>query len=174
MAKTSRDKNRLPFKLSDLRLLTCAARQATDGSNNKELPSLEQSVQVEVGRLKDDPKQLKLFVTFNLVDIENKESGFHIAAVFGVTFRSLEASFSDDAGGEFGKTVGVHIVWPYWREFVQSMTSRMSLPPLRIPLVNAAKLPFGKMAQQEVVSRLLPGSGNRKSAKKSTKRASRK
>jgi preprotein translocase subunit SecB len=27
-------------------------------------------------------------------------------------------------------------VWPYWREFVQSMTTRMGLPPMTIPTLD--------------------------------------
>jgi hypothetical protein len=34
----------------------------------------------------------------------------------------------------FGHRNAVYNVWPYWREFVQSMTSRMALPPLTLPV----------------------------------------
>jgi preprotein translocase subunit SecB len=34
----------------------------------------------------------------------------------------------------FAKSNGMLNVWPYWREFVQSITSRAGLPPLTVPL----------------------------------------
>lgn len=35
----------------------------------------------------------------------------------------------------FGKTTGLFHAWPYWREYVQSTTVRMGLPPLTIPVL---------------------------------------
>lgn len=40
----------------------------------------------------------------------------------------------------FGELNGVFNVWPYWREFVQSTTTRMGLPPLMVPSLKL----FGK------------------------------
>jgi preprotein translocase subunit SecB len=34
----------------------------------------------------------------------------------------------------FAETNAVFNAWPYWREFVQSMTARTNLPPLTLPL----------------------------------------
>jgi preprotein translocase subunit SecB len=34
----------------------------------------------------------------------------------------------------FARSNGMLNVWPYWREFVQSTTSRAGLPPLTVPL----------------------------------------
>ncbi len=34
----------------------------------------------------------------------------------------------------FGKLNGLYNAWPYWREFVQSTTVRMGLPPLTVPV----------------------------------------
>jgi preprotein translocase subunit SecB len=36
----------------------------------------------------------------------------------------------------FGLMNGVYNAWPYWREFVQSMTVRMGLPPLTLPVIT--------------------------------------
>lgn len=40
----------------------------------------------------------------------------------------------------FGTTNGVFNAWPYWREFVQAMTTRMGLQSLTVPLFRLAKL----------------------------------
>ena len=69
-------------------------------------------------------------------------------------FLRIEARFvvtytvrSDDGLTEanfdaFGERNGIYNVWPYWREFVQSITARMGLPPLTVPVfrVGTAKL----------------------------------
>ena len=34
----------------------------------------------------------------------------------------------------FGELNGVHNAWPYWREFVQSATTRLGLAPLTLPV----------------------------------------
>ncbi len=36
----------------------------------------------------------------------------------------------------FGKVNGLFNVWPYWRELVQSVTTRMALPPLTLPVLH--------------------------------------
>lgn len=36
----------------------------------------------------------------------------------------------------FARTNALFNVWPYWREFVQSMASRAGLPPLVVPLLQ--------------------------------------
>lgn len=39
---------------------------------------------------------------------------------------------------EFGETTGMNDVWPYWREFVQTMTTRTGMPPLTLPLLGSS------------------------------------
>lgn len=41
----------------------------------------------------------------------------------------------------FGELNGLYNAWPYWREFVQSTTVRMGLPPLTVPLYRPLKAP---------------------------------
>ncbi len=38
----------------------------------------------------------------------------------------------------FAEVNGIFNVWPYWREFIQSMVARMNLPPLILPLFRLA------------------------------------
>ena len=46
----------------------------------------------------------------------------------------------DQIATAFGKMNGIHNIWPYWREYVQSTVARIGLPPLVIPLVTGASL----------------------------------
>jgi len=40
----------------------------------------------------------------------------------------------------FGRMNGIHNVWPYWREYVQSTTVRLGLPPLVLAPVTGESL----------------------------------
>ncbi len=63
------------------------------------------------------------------------ELEYHLPSDFRVTRPELNA---------FAKVNGVYNAWPYFRELVQSMTLRMDLPPIvlpvfRVPQATAAK-----------------------------------
>ena len=49
-----------------------------------------------------------------------------------------ERVFEPKAIDAFGKTNGVFNIWPYWRELVQSITTRMGLPPLTLSVFRIA------------------------------------
>ena len=58
---------------------------------------------------------------------------------FEVSYRLPEA-FSASARElqEFAEVNGVFNVWPYCREFIQTTTARMGLPPVVLPLFRVA------------------------------------
>jgi hypothetical protein len=47
---------------------------------------------------------------------------------------------TDEAASAFGKMNGIHNVWPYWREYVQSSSARVGLFPLTVPLATGASI----------------------------------
>lgn len=64
-----------------------------------------------------------------------KEFALKISCSFSAKFSSVEP-LSDDFLEIFSK-VNIHVnTWPYFREFVQSITQRMSLPPVTLPLLK--------------------------------------
>jgi hypothetical protein len=66
-----------------------------------------------------------------------------IEARFAISYiLNSSENLSQENYDAFGERNGVFNVWPYWREFVQSTTVRMGLPPLTVPVfrVGAAKL----------------------------------
>jgi hypothetical protein len=66
---------------------------------------------------------------------ENSEEVLRIEAVFVVQYRvPTFHGITKENINAFGEMNGVYNVWPYWREFVQSMTVRMGLPPLTVPV----------------------------------------
>jgi len=66
---------------------------------------------------------------------QKKNSFLSIDATFFLLYRLDGAEGLDDmALSSFADLNGTYNAWPYWREFVQSITSRMDLPPLTIPV----------------------------------------
>jgi hypothetical protein len=47
---------------------------------------------------------------------------------------------TDEAATAFGRMNGIHNVWPYWREYVQSTSMRVGLPPITLPLMTGASM----------------------------------
>ncbi len=58
-----------------------------------------------------------------------------VSAVFDLEYgcEGLE-DFTEEQLSAFARLNGVFNAWPYWREFVQSMTTRMGLPALVLPV----------------------------------------
>ncbi len=50
---------------------------------------------------------------------------YQLASLEGLTEEQFKA---------FAMTNGIYNAWPYWREYVQSTTSRMGLPPIVVPV----------------------------------------
>jgi preprotein translocase subunit SecB len=65
-----------------------------------------------------------------------------ISAEFALEYSVSESpiGITDEAASAFGKMTGIHNVWPYWREYVQSVSVRAGFPPLVLPLVTGASL----------------------------------
>jgi hypothetical protein len=88
-----------------------------------------------------DEKVFKLQVATRLVlnafpeGSESENSFMEIEARFLLTYSidSLE-DLTKEHFDAFGEYNGIFNVWPYWREFVQSSTVRMGLPPLTVPV----------------------------------------
>lgn len=96
-----------------------------------------------------DPEKLRLSVYPRLSLLVKEQNAapedffLRIEARFVITYvvRSDEGLTQTNFDA-FAERNGVFNVWPYWREFVQSITARMGLPPLTIPVfrVGTAKL----------------------------------
>ena len=66
-----------------------------------------------------------------------KDSPIYIRAVLHAAYRKKPGhEFTTDDLQLFGRSVGLLNIWPYWREFVQSMTPRMGQPTLTLPLIQ--------------------------------------
>jgi preprotein translocase subunit SecB len=93
---------------------------------------------VEVAK-REEKNQFIVKAQFSLVS-RNKEDPsseprIAIGAVFILVYSvKAIADFSDKELTAFAKTNGVFNAWPYWREFVQSTSTRMGIPPIIVPV----------------------------------------
>jgi hypothetical protein len=67
---------------------------------------------------------------------EDGPAALHLKATFHLAYEFIESVFGLGPEGVrmFSQEVAAPEVWPYWREFAQSMTTRMGLPAIRLPL----------------------------------------
>lgn len=83
------------------------------------------------------------FVVSAKYDDANDDELLRIEAQFVLRYRvpSLDGLRKANIDA-FGEMNGLYNAWPYWREFVQSTTVRMGLPPLTIPVYRPLKAPI--------------------------------
>ncbi len=75
------------------------------------------------------------------------QDGFRIDANYGVMYRMESLpDFTPEQINGFGQVLGLSNVWPFWREFVQSITARMGFPPLTLPIIRPAQMQFTPIA----------------------------
>jgi hypothetical protein len=121
-------------QLHNLRLLRCTCATSLAGPLP---PEMTQTITVSVAPW-DNVKSIVAEISFSLVAANTDGGeGLRIEAAFGLTydFPSLGSATEKDLR-EFCEVVGLNNTWPYWREFVQSMTSRMGLPPPPVLLLR--------------------------------------
>jgi hypothetical protein len=112
-----------------------------------------------------EPSQLQH--SFDATTVLNQEAGtLSVRASLMVSageFVQIDADFlldysvdkpspvSDEMATAFGKMNGIHNVWPYWREYVQSISVRVGLPPITLPLMTGSSM-LAYYAQKDKIS----------------------
>lgn len=126
-------------ELQRVRLVETAAKTAI--SSPGEVGDQTVCVIHASAKAEDSPKKQNSFLVIATVGIELsapdkvKEPAVSITAAFELEY-SLPKGFSaqpEELQG-FAEINGAFNVWPYWREYVQNVFSRMNLPPITLPL----------------------------------------
>jgi len=107
-------------------------------------PPLDQPVNVEMGhKVKADPiaeDSLGVKVRFNLAVKGTGEAApeyLTISAVFQLTYQGADVkAITEEQRLAFANINAVFNAWPYLREIVQSISGRMSIPSLVVPLLK--------------------------------------
>lgn len=125
-------------EIRDIRLVKIAA------SLSDPLPESGQTIAVELdhGVKADviDSSTLLAQVRFTLAakaSIEAEKPFVEIGATFQLLYQGENiGDIPHQSWSSFASVNAVHNAWPYLRELVQSISSRMSVPPLTVPLLK--------------------------------------
>jgi len=125
----------------------------------------------------DEKKTISVGLDFVLVayyqDPPPDDAPLLIRAKYQLTYVTKKVeSFTPEQLGTFSQTSATSDAWPYWREFVQSMTTRIGLPALTVPLFSLSSIEAAetKPAQKKKASRSKPQSTTRTKATSERKR----
>jgi preprotein translocase subunit SecB len=125
------------LKLVDIRLRGCSSRLYLDDYiqiyRDKSGPMLRIEADYEVEAAEGEFFDTVSRFTLTVEDQKSKLTGLKIQCEFESHFHGKRKA--DSALVERFKNSGLRvIVWPYFRQFVTDITSRMSIPPLVVPL----------------------------------------
>jgi len=129
-------------------------------------------IQIQCNSAYDDEKRtVSVGLDFVLVayyqDPPPDDAPLLIRAKYQLTYVTKKvAKFTSEQLGAFSQASATSDAWPYWREFVQSMTTRIGLPALTVPLFSPGSVEAleTKPAQKKKASRSEPQSTKRKKA----------
>jgi len=92
--------------------------------------------------------KISLDVRYNQKD---ESPAIHVRAAFVLEYSSSGVRMPADVMGQFARTTAHLNVWPFWRELVQSTTTRMGLPAVPVPLLN-----FGQFESKAPPAKIRP------------------
>jgi preprotein translocase subunit SecB len=104
----------------------------------------ELSQQIQVGG-SGDPKSNRLHfeiaVSLTGGSEKDKTHSLSIRAEYQIVLQVADnLAIDEELHAEIGRRTGLNLVWPYWRELVNSLTSRMGVTPLVLPLLRQDSL----------------------------------
>lgn len=124
--------------LEDVRLRRCRAEMHSEPEGSL-LYSISHATHWSLNKERD---QLTVEICYSLHSHEESETDHELVSVevtFALAYR-LKSPFLDDECSLFARINAVHNSWPYLREFLQSMTARMSVPVLTIGSFSVASV----------------------------------
>jgi hypothetical protein len=124
-------------ELENILLLSCTAKRALDALSYEHIKA---GVSSSSELLDNNDQKFSAKVSFEFKGCpveEDKNEIIKIEAEFLLTYRlHSKEGFSLDDLKAFCSMNPLYNAWPYWRELVQSMTSRMDVPVFTIPLLK--------------------------------------
>ena len=105
--------------------------------------NIEQRINVQAN-VRSDLSQIVVLIQFALrgeLEPASGEQDFGLEATFGLTYHVDDPIVLDQAfAQQFAQQGALFQIWPYWREFVHSASTRAGLPPLNIPAITPGGL----------------------------------
>jgi hypothetical protein len=135
MVRLAREANR--FTLAGFRLSESHTKLGVFRSGEPPKHA-KQNVQVHVA-IKDDRTAVQAGVDLRIEvgyeDSPESEAPISMMALFVIEYQITKPPLSDAVIAEAVPPMAMMMVWAYWREFVHSMSARMGLSPLPIPIM---------------------------------------
>lgn len=137
------------LNLEDIRLVESFCKLG-DLKQNELPPSATQSVEMSV---KINPENGSVLSVINYsLDVSYEESktsdpAIRVVGKFAMCF-GVTSPIPDKYIRDVIEKVSSNASWPYWREFIQSMSVRMGLPAFPVPLIDVAKFTHRKSASK--------------------------
>lgn len=163
-------------QLKKVKVLECSARLIEfpkDGTNDYQVTA---STHAQPDR---DENVLLVFINMGLHAVtENGDALAKITSEFLLMY-GLDKwdGLTDEHFRHFADHNGVFNAWPYWREMVQSMTSRLEIPPLTLPthrfgviLPSEPTITKKKAARKKVSHKVTKKKAVKKTIRKKAKR----
>ena len=127
--------------LEDVRLIACRCFQSPEAGTGSHNLEIDWDVETQTNKNNKTVLVLPSFVVKGTPKNSNtKEPDLTIEADFVLIYKAKSLSrLRKNNFDAFGKTNGIYNAWPYWREYVQNIISRMGLPPLVIPVFRLMK-----------------------------------
>jgi hypothetical protein len=118
----------------------CSARRTVEAFTDSEKTQIHVALkEAAIGR-PEEGKTFYVFLSYSLRAYDKLEPAESDPPAVEITCRFVLAysiptfeGLSDENLIAFGRTSGVFSAWPYWREFVHSMSLRLSIPPIILP-----------------------------------------
>ncbi len=124
-------------RIADLRLWAAHCRYGDVGPQIMPETIEQLSIKTTVGFSREGG-DLRYLIQFQLQPASTVVF-FHIEASYVALFKIEESQkLSDEQVGSFGEVAVVHMIWPFFREFVTSTAGRMALPNILLPLRQLA------------------------------------
>jgi hypothetical protein len=130
------------FGLKGIRLVETNSRLNKIKEN--QLPGIaKQHCEIQIG-ISTDRTAVHVGAIFKLdlsyTDSDENEIAITIAATFAIDYVINKPIRSNSIIAEVVQPMAIMMSWPYWREFAQSIATRMGLPAFPIPLMNTSEL----------------------------------
>jgi hypothetical protein len=129
-------------ELKHVRLRGCIVRQQLRAGPLPEQVKLGERVQVGFGpenRFLSVEIELTLLARYKDMpaDTRPEDAALFISASYQLVYWLESAVDLDERQlAAFGEQIGLFNVWPYWREFVSSMTNRLEIQAFYVPLLS--------------------------------------
>jgi preprotein translocase subunit SecB len=136
-------------KISGVRLvgLETSTSVGTVGDVEEPVLSVEHGATIVEGPGKSGHFAVNTNLKCRIVSGKKQEVYFSLDAVFEVLYRiPADLEYTEEEMKDFVELNAVFNAWPYFREIVQSILSRMNLPTITLPLFR-----YGKVPTKEIV-----------------------